>query len=449
MRQRSFAGPIILIGLGLIFLVSNLRPELSLWRLLGDYWPFLLILFGVIRLAEVLFLAGRGKLQNGAIRPMGFGPIILVVLIGMLLTLPGHWGPRWHWGPIRAGSVEIFGQEFSYPVSLNLDSVGTKRLVLDNLRGNITVTGGDEKTVHIEGNKIIHAFDQGAADTANGQTKITLTQEGDVIFVRSTERAAPDQSRLSTDLEITLPRNMDVEARGRSGDLSVNSINGSVDVSSQKGEIRLSDVGGNAKLDVEHCDLVRATKVKGTMDVQGNGRDIQLDDVGGQVTLSGRFSGTLDFRNLSQPLHFESEQTDLRVEKLPGSINMDLSDLRASNLSGQFKLVTHSRDVHLEDFAGPVDIELGSGDVDLRPARGQLARMDIRSRHGNIDAALPADGAFDLKATTQQGEVTNDYGDGISSENQGRAASLRSANPKGPVISFTTDRGEISVRKLE
>jgi DUF4097 and DUF4098 domain-containing protein YvlB len=447
MRNRSLAWPIVLIGLGVIFLVNNVMPELSLWNVLADWWPVLLIVFGIIRIGEVLLAYSSGRLQTGGIRPMSFGWILAIVFIGLALSIPHHFNHDWHWA--RAGGVDIFGEEFDYPTTQVAPMGTAKRVILDNLRGNITVTGTDASEVRIEGHKIVRAYDRKAADTANEQSKVTLTTEGDALFVRSTEPSSPDQSRFSLDLEITVPKSAGIEARGRSGDLTINSIDGSVDVSSQRGEIRLQDVSGNAKLDVDRADLVRASNLKGALDIQGKGRDIQLDNINGQVTISGSFSGSLDFRNLAQPLHFESEQTDLRVDKVPGSINMDLGDLRAENLDG-FHFVTHSRDVHLEDFSGPVSIELGRGDVDLKPAHGQqMARVDVRSRNGNIDLALPPGGKFDLNATAQQGDVTNDYGDSLTTGTEGRTSTIKSTNPSGSAIVLNTERGEVSIRKLE
>ncbi len=453
MRNRSFAAPVILIALGAIFLINNVMPELSVWHLLADWWPMLLIAFGLIRLVEALALYGPGRGSTGAaaIRPMGFGWILAAVFIGLAITVPHHINPHWKWGPVPInGFVGLIGEEFDYPVNVSSPVGSAKRLVLDNVRGGITVSGADGSDIHLDGHKSIHAYDRAAADKVNNEVKVTFSPEGDAIYIRTAEPSDSDRSRVSVDMEISVPKGMSVEARGRSGDLTINSIDGSVDVSSQRGEVRLQDIGGDAKIDVEHCDLVRASNVKGTVDVEGKGRDVQLDTVAGLVTLNGSFSGTLDFRDLAKPLHFESDQTDLRVEKLPGSISMTLSELHASNLAGPFRFVTHERDVHLDDFSGPVDIEIGKGDVDLKPDPSQpLTRMDIRSRSGNIEMALPGDGKFDLRGTAKQGDVSNDYGDAIVSDSQGRTNTLRSATPTGPVITLTTDRGEVSVRKIE
>ncbi len=352
-------------------------------------------------------------------------------------------------GDLRAGGVRFFGEEFDYPTTQVAPAGAAKRLVIDNLRGNITVTGGDGSDVKVDGQKTIRAFDKNAADTVNRQATLKIVPESDVLYLRETEPSSDDPARLSVTLDIAVPRNMSVEARGRSGDLTINGIQGDVDVASQRGEIRLQDVGGSARLDVEHSDLVRAGNVKGTVDIQGKGRDVQLENIAGLVTINGQFSGTLDFKSLAMPLHFESEQTDVKVEKLPGTITMDLGDFRAENLVGPVRLVMHSRDIHLDEFSGPVDIEVGRGDVELKPDKGKLARMDVKCHEGNVDISLPADGAFNLKASAQKGDINNDYGDGLIADTEGRANSLRSPKEEGPAIVLTSDRGEISVRKLD
>ena len=451
MKNRSFAFPVLLIGVGALFLVNNAMPELSVWKLLSDWWPVLLIAFGAIRLLEVLAAAGTGRAVNAAARPMGFGWIVAAVLIGLAFTVPRHLGQHWRMWPISASTVTLFGEPFNYPVDANSPAGDAKRLVIDGVRGNITVTGGAGTNVHMEGQKTIRAFDRKSADAVNGQTSVAFVREEDALILRATPApGASDAPQPAVDVEITIPKGMSLEARGRSGDLTVESLDGSVDISSQRGEVRLQDVGGSAKLEVEHSDLVRADNVRGEIDLQGSGRDVQMDNVQGQVTINGSFSGTLDFKELAKPLHFESGQTDLRVEKTPGSISMSLGQLRASNVTGPIRFVTHERDVDLDDFTGPLDIDLSHGDIDLKPTKDTpLARIDVHSRNGNVEMALPPSG-FDLKATSKQGDVENDFGDGVVSESgEGRSNSLHSASPSGALITLNTERGEISVRKLE
>ena len=50
MRRGSLFAPLLLIGLGALFLVRNVYPDLQILPYLAKYWPFLLILWGVLRL---------------------------------------------------------------------------------------------------------------------------------------------------------------------------------------------------------------------------------------------------------------------------------------------------------------------------------------------------------------------------------------------------------------
>ena len=54
MRRRSLFGPIVLVMFGTLFLVRNFRPDIPVWQLFSQYWPLLLILLGVLKLAQAL-----------------------------------------------------------------------------------------------------------------------------------------------------------------------------------------------------------------------------------------------------------------------------------------------------------------------------------------------------------------------------------------------------------
>ena len=52
MRSRSIVGPVILIVIGLLFLLSNLGWIPHIGRLLVTWWPLILIIVGVAMLIE-------------------------------------------------------------------------------------------------------------------------------------------------------------------------------------------------------------------------------------------------------------------------------------------------------------------------------------------------------------------------------------------------------------
>jgi len=56
MSVRSRSGVLItgliLMALGIIFLLENFYPSFSAWRLIGRYWPVILIIIGVKKLID-------------------------------------------------------------------------------------------------------------------------------------------------------------------------------------------------------------------------------------------------------------------------------------------------------------------------------------------------------------------------------------------------------------
>src|SRR5690242_7305147 len=76
---RSYAGPIVLILLGVIFLLGNMN--VIGWRQLGwyfaKYWPLLIILWGAIKLVEYYQARNRGAEAPR----LGAGSVILVIFL--------------------------------------------------------------------------------------------------------------------------------------------------------------------------------------------------------------------------------------------------------------------------------------------------------------------------------------------------------------------------------
>src|SRR5690349_20286870 len=84
---RSFAGPIVLIAVGVVFLLETMGVLhwQHLGRLFAHYWPVLLILWGIIKLLEYF------QAQSAGARPAGMGVggaflITMIVVFGLAAT---------------------------------------------------------------------------------------------------------------------------------------------------------------------------------------------------------------------------------------------------------------------------------------------------------------------------------------------------------------------------
>jgi len=441
MRRRSFTGPLLLLLIGALFLWRNLHPEAPIFDLLAAYWPFILIAWGLLRLIEVLVWSAEGY-------ACGFtgGEVVLVVLICMAGS--GIWeahqhGIRWNvFGP------DWLGEQYDYPVSAHGPATGMNRIVFENPRGNIKVTGGDAQEVTVNGHKLIHAYARADADHTDQNTPVELVPQGDRLLVRTSQDRAPDNQRISDDLEVTVPRGMAVEARGRAGDYEISDVAGDVELAADRGDVRLARLGGNARLEMGRSDLIRALDVKGSIDVQGRGSDIELENIAGQVTINGGYTGTLEFKSLAKPLQFEgARSTELSVQAVPGRISMDMGEFTATDIVGPVRLVTQSRDIKIEEFTESLDLETQRGDIELQPTRLPLHSIEAHSGTGRIDLVLPDKAAFQLQATAERGEAVNDFGPQIQTEVEGRKATLKGRVGDGPTIRLTASHGSVSVRK--
>jgi len=423
MRQRSVTGPLILIGVGVVLLLHEFTPDFSFLRLLGDYWPFVVILAGLLGLAEVLFHASRGN-------PIPPRPISGWVWFLVLFAALGAWG--YHRGGVRigqfeSGGVSLLGTSYDYGVNAQSQTDGVTLVVLENLRGNISLQGTADEKVLVTGHRTVRAYSKADADKANAGS-IKLERHGETLLIHADVTETHPALDVSGDLEILVPKNVSVE------------------VSNSRGDIRVADIGKDVKVDTKRSGLIRISNVKGKLNLNGSGEDLQVESIEGPVNVNGKYAGTMEFRSIAKSLHFTSDITDMRVEGVPGSVTLDLSDLRMKGVTGPVRFTTKSRDVQIEDATNAVEVALERGDVQIEGTQ-ILPKMDVHTQHGNIDLSMPEKAAFDLKATTEQGEVENDFGDAVMTTATGRSASAKGSVGKGPGVRLVTDRGTISIKK--
>ena len=451
MRPRSITGPVILVSIGVLFLLNNLRPDFSPFALLARYWPFLLILTGVVGLVEVLFHASRGA--EATPRPMGGGWIFWIIFWCVVASMfSGRNGFRV--GPFvgfNGDGFSVFGSSYDYDLKQasmqQVGSQGVTRILVDNSRGSVTVRGDASGDVKVTGRKSIRALNRSEADRANAQGGLNLERQGDTLLVR-TQMPGHGTLQVTTDMELTVPRGLNVEVRGQRGDVTVEDIDGDTGITSSRGDVHLSRIGKDAKVDGSRTGLVRVADLKGGLDLQGRGNDVQLENVAGPVTINGDYSGTLEFHALAKPMRFQSSRTEFRVEAVPGSITMDLGELKLSNVAGPVRFSTGTRDIEAVDVTNAIDFSVERGDIQVTAGKGPLPKMDVRSRHGDITVSLPDKTGFQLKGSTGHGEVENEFGAPLTTQSKGRGAVIEGGGGSGPVINLETDRGTVSVKKL-
>jgi len=353
------------------------------------------------------------------------------------------WWPR---SGITLGGIDMFGESFEYPLAGEKQTGKAPRVIIENFRGNARITGIDSSSVKVTGRKTIRSLEQSGADRANQDSPFEITGDANEIMIHTNQDHVSGSQRITAEMEITVPKGATVEAHGRTGDFDVTDVAGNVEIISDSAGVRLQNIGGEVKMDLRRSDIVRAVNVKGPLDLKGRGSDVELQDIDGQVTIAGTYSGVIQFRNISKPLRFNGQQTDLNIEKLPGQVRMALGDFTATNLVGPVRLTTRSRDVHISDFTNSLELTVERGDIELRPGKLPVAKMDVHAHFGDVEVSLPPAARFDLTGITARGETYSDFGAPLHTERSGNGGSIRGSSG-GPVINLQTERGKMTVRK--
>src|SRR5271165_1264914 len=448
--RRSLAGPLILIFIGLAFLLRNIGVHLPIWQFYGRFWPALIILWGLIALIEH-FTALKGGYQARGLSGGGIFLLILIVITGVA----AHESADYDWSGVR-DQIQIdddlggmFGTAYTFEDTLEqtFPGDGSLRVVCD--RGAINVTPSDGDSIRVVVHKKLYAKTQDAANKFNEGSKPQLTVNGTAVVLNANTNGAGDHG-VQADMDIFVPRKAAVEIASKRGDVSINGLKADVKLSVQHGDVALTELGGSAKITLDKGSI-RGNKITGSIDIDGRVDDVTLEDILGSVRLNGDFFNDIRLTKIAKTVEFKSARSDITLASVPGDLEISGDALRATDVGGPMKLVTRSKEIHLEGVTGDIEVENANGDIEIHPAAGKtpMGKMMITGKHGNISLVLPANAGFQVDATTRKGDITSDFGS-LKIESSGSSGGSRATGTVGngaARLQINADTGDISITK--
>jgi hypothetical protein len=446
--RRSLAGPIVLIVIGCLFLLHNFGIRVPVWHYFGRFWPLLLILWGVIKLIEHFDANRRGYRATG----IGAGSIVLLLLI-IVFGLGAHYSNDVNWGGVR-DQIQIdddlggmFGNAYSFDDNLEqtFPNDGSLRIVSD--RGAINIQPSDSDTIKVVVRKKLYASNQGDADKYNQGTKPQITVSGSSVLLNANTNGAGDHG-VTTDMDVFVPRRAALDIASRRGDLNITDRKGDLKISGQRGDVVLNDITGAVKISLEKGSI-RISKVAGDVAVDGRIDDTTIEDVSGAVQMHGEFFNDIRVAKVSKTVTFKTQRSDLTLASVPGDLEISGDSLRGSDLAGPSRLVMRSKEVHLDDVSGDLDLESTNGDIEVHAANKlPLGKMTITGRKGDITLVLPPNAGFQIDATTRKGDIASDF-DKIKVDEVGGGTSKASGtvgNGSAKLV-INADVGDIKINK--
>jgi len=455
-RRRSMAGPVILIGIGVIFLLANMHvlSGARIAWLFATWWPLLLILLGLIRVIEYFIARSEGgpapRLGGGAV-----GLLIVFIVLGLSASSAKHWNGWQSMGDnidVNPGWDGMFGEKYEFTQELSGPLPANGSIEIDSNHGSITVraTENANDPVKMVVHRHITADSQNAANKYNDQQKPTITAEGNTLRIDSGERAPNVQvgfvmgPRIVSDLEIWAPRKAPLQITTAHGDVNVSQRDGELKISTTHGDVQVSEIKGNVDV-TTHKGGVQISQVTGDVHLDGKADDVTFSDISGVALLEGEFFGDTRLSHIGKSVRFHSTRTDMELGKLAGDLQMDSGDLRVTQVSGSFLVRTKAKDIRLEDVSGPITVENSHGEVELHP-KSPFGDVSVSNHQGAIHVVLPENAGYSVDARSSRGELETDFP--LSETKSGDDHIVQGTVGKGGArLQLTTDHGSIEIRK--
>ncbi|MGA9565203.1 MAG: DUF4097 family beta strand repeat-containing protein, partial [Candidatus Korobacteraceae bacterium] len=321
---------------------------------------------------------------------------------------------------------------------------GSLRVVCD--RGAITVTPSDGNTLRVVVHKKLYAQNQGDANKYNEGSKPQITVNGSSVLLNANTNGAGDHG-VQADMEIFVPRDAAVDVASKRGDVSVNGRKADVKLTVQHGDIALNEIAGNVKMSLDKGSI-RATDVGGDVAIDGHVDDVTLEDVKGAVQLNGDFFNDIRLSKITKTVEFKSARSDITIASISGDLEISGDALRATDVSGPVRLVTRSKEIHLEGVTGDIQVENANGDIEVHPAdKLPLGKMMITGKHGDITLVLPANAGFQLDATTRKGDITSDFSPLRTETTNGSSHTTGTIGNGAAKLQINSDTGDIHITK--
>ncbi len=447
-RRRSFAGPLVLIILGLVFLLGNLHliSWMRLGTLFAHYWPLLLILWGIIKFVEYQQAQREGLPARG----IGFGGVCLVIFI-VVFGLMATQASRVHWEQFRnniniddSDLDNIFGETFNYDDHLEQAvSPTTTTLRVNNDHGAVRVTPSDDNKITVTVRKKVGADSQSDADKYNAGTKPLITSTGTLLTLDARTQAAGNHS-LQSDLDISIPRKMALQITSRHGEVSVTGRDGQVEINNQHGEVSVEDVTGNVALTIERSSA-KVEQITGDVHIDGRLNEVSVTDIKGSAQFDGEFQESVKLARITKTVAFKSSRTDLEFSRIDGDLDLDSDDLHADQITGPLHLTTRSKEIRLEDVSGDVRVQDEHGGIEL--SMRSLGNVQIDSRNGDINLSVPDKAGFHLDAQTRDGEIQSDFPELKIDNSEHEAKASGSVGNGSSHIVLNNEHDGIEIRK--
>jgi DUF4097 and DUF4098 domain-containing protein YvlB len=443
-RGSSVFSGLVLIFIGLLFLLHNYRG-FELGRVMLHWWPLILIFWGAIKIYERTASARVSELGASRITA---GEVFLVLgLLALVGIVIGVDQARRHIPGMDDIDIGV-GEAFASSIDVAPKAVpANARVTVRGERGDITVRASDTQEIRVAGKVNVKSWSESAAKRLSEHVSAEIVQNGDGYEVRPT---GAGNSRVSVDMDITVPRKALLAVHSEKGDVSVSDVASQVTIDNGSGDIDVHGTSGDVSVDMHHGDA-KISDTKGDVKISGRGGSVEVVNASGNFTINGEFVGPIRADKVTKGVRFVSHRTDLTLTQLSGHMEAGSGNLDVVDAPGNLIARTRDEDITIENAGGKVKIDNRNGNIQLRFSSPPKEDIEITNASAPITLTLPESSSFEILADCHSGDIDSEFeADTLkktSTESGDSHLEGKYGHARGPKIILKTSYGAISIHK--
>jgi DUF4097 and DUF4098 domain-containing protein YvlB len=299
----------------------------------------------------------------------------------------------------------------------------------------------------VNGKKGAKSWNDNEARRLAEGTSVEIAKNGDAYEVRP---AGGNESRVTTDLDVVVPKKAAVTVRNDKGDISVADMAASVNVNTGSGNVEVRNTIGDVDIDMRRGDA-KVSSTKGDVKVSGGGDSVDVTDATGNFTVNGEFVGPVRADKVAKGVRFVSHRTDLTVTQLAGHMEAGSGNIEVVDAPGNLILRTHEEEISLENVTGKIKVDNRNGNIEVRFSSPPKEDVEINNASAAISLSLPSGSNFEIVADCHSGDIDSEFeGDSLkqtSTESGDSHIEGKYGSGRGPKITLRTSYGSISIHK--
>jgi hypothetical protein len=228
--------------------------------------------------------------------------------------------------------------------NLNLQAEGITMFEIDCGAGSLRVKGVEGlKQIEVDATLVTKGIeDDDLEEFKNKYVKLKLEQDGKKARLTSEIKSGFTVSSLfkhkegRIDLDVRIPKNLDLDIDDGSGSIEVSDVNGNLEVEDGSGSIDIADIKGWVKID-DGSGSTTLENIGGKVKINDGSGTIKITDVGGDVDVDDS-SGTVSIYNIKGSVVVDDGSGGIVIDGVDKDVNIKSAgsgSLTINNVKGK------------------------------------------------------------------------------------------------------------------